>query len=135
MNLLNLFSVIHWIPVVLLTLFSFFLGAAWHSSFLFGMVWKRENKYDPVPKKISYPLIFGGTAVFHFLAIAALSAAVSGMGLLTGFINGILIAVIWIVPAMGGTYLFANRSIKLLAIDAGMYVLLYTVSGGILGIW
>ena len=45
------------------------------------------------------------------------------------------ISIIWIVPAMSGTYLFANRSIILLAIDAGMYIVLFSVSGFILGIW
>jgi hypothetical protein len=36
---------------------------------------------------------------------------------------------------MTGTYLFANRSLKLLAIDAGMYIFLFTVAGLILGTW
>ena len=135
MNLLNLIPNIHWLPVSVMTFISFFPGAIWHSPFLFGKIWKRENNYDLTQKRVSYPLIFGGTAVLHLLAIAGLSALGAGMGFLTGMINGILITLIWIIPAMAGTYLFANRSLKLLAIDAGMYLVLFPVSGGILGIW
>jgi hypothetical protein len=36
---------------------------------------------------------------------------------------------------MAATYLFANRSLKLLAIDAGMYFVLFGISGLVLGIW
>lgn len=134
MDLLNLISNIHWIPVIVMTIFSFILGTAWHAPLLFGKPWKEENKYDRT-KKINVPLIFGGTAVMHFLAISGISAIVSGMGGLNGMLTGFFISFVWIVPAMSGTYLFANRSIKLLAIDAGMYILLFSVSGFILAIW
>jgi len=36
---------------------------------------------------------------------------------------------------MTATYLFANRSLKLLAIDAGMYIILFALSGLVMGIW
>jgi hypothetical protein len=71
----------------------------------------------------------------HFVAISGLSAIVSGMGGLIGFSSGLLISLVWILPAMMGTYLFANRSLKLLAIDDGMYIVLFSFSGFILGIW
>ena len=80
-------------------------------------------------------LIFGGTALAHFLAIAALSAVLSGTGAIHGLLTGLLISLVWVVPAMAGTHLFANRSLKLLAIDAGMYILLFTLTGLVMGIW
>ena len=54
---------------------------------------------------------------------------------MNGLIIGLLISLVLIPPAMSGAYLFANRSLKLLAIDAGMYFVLFPVSGYILGIW
>ena len=135
MNLLNFISNIHWIPVIVMTIFSFVLGAVWHKPFLFGKIWAKENNPLNIQKKINAPLIFGGTAIMHFLAISGLSAVVSNLGGINGLISGFLISIIWIVPAMSGTYLFANRSIKLLAIDAGMYIVLFSLSGFILGIW
>ena len=135
MDLYSLISNIHWIPVIVMTIFSFALGFAWHQPFLFGKTWKRENNPNDLPIKINAPLIFSGTAVMHFLAISGLSAIISGQGGEKGLIMGFLISIIWILPAMTGTYLFANRSMKLLAIDAGMYILLFSLSGLILGIW
>lgn len=135
MNLLSLISNIHWIPVIVLTIFSFALGAFWHSSLIFGKTWKKENNPNNIPVKINAPLIFGGTAVMHFLAVCGLSAVASGTGGATGLVDGLLISLIWILPAMAGTYLFANRSLRLLAIDAGMYIVLFSIAGYILGIW
>lgn len=135
MNFGNLISTIHWIPVIVMTLFSFVLGTIWHSQALFGKPWKKENNPNEDKIKINAPLIFGGTAVMHFLTISGLSAVVSGLGGLIGLEIGFLVSVVWILPAMSGTYLFANRSLRLLAIDAGMYIVLFSFSGFILGIW
>lgn len=126
---------IHWLPVVVMTLFSFMLGALWHQPFLFGKTWLAENKLTNPKTQLNIPLIFGGTALLHFVALAALSAVVSGKGGINGFFIGLLISLVWIVTSLGSTYLFAGRSLKLLAIDAGMYIILFSVSGWIMGMW
>jgi len=118
-----------------MTIFSFAFGAFWHSPFIFGKFWKQENNPNNESLKINAPLIFGGTALLHFLAVAGISAVVSGEGGVNGFLFGLFVSLIWILPAMGGTYLFANRSLKLLAIDAGMYIFLFSICGLVLGIW
>jgi len=135
MNIFHLVSNIHWIPVIVMTIFSFVLGFAWHQSFLFGKTWTKENQPNQDGKKMNIPLIFGGTAIVHFMAISALDAVVAGTGAASGLITGLVISIIWMLPALAGTYLFANRSLKLLAIDAGMYMVLFAVSGLILGVW
>ncbi len=134
MNLSNLISNVHWLPVIVLTIISFLIGFAWNQPFLFGKAWNQENFPNGLPK-INAPLIFGGTALMHFLAILSLSSVISGHGGLNGLKTGFLISIVWVLPAMCGTYLFANRSIKLLAIDSGMYIVLFSLSGFILGIW
>jgi hypothetical protein len=135
MNLSILISTIHWLPVIVMTLFSFILGTIWHRPSIFGSTWAKENNPNNIKIKINAPLIFGGTGVMHFIAIAALSAVVSGLGGMNGLFLGFLISVVWILPVMSGTYLFANRSLKLLAIDTGFYIVLFSFSGFILGIW
>jgi hypothetical protein len=135
MNLSNQFSNIHWLPVIIVTVCSFMLGVAWHSSFLFGKIWTKENNRDKIKIKVNIPIVFGGTAVMHFLAIAALSAVLSEHGAINGLLGGLLISLLWILPAIYGTYVFANRSLKLLAIDSGMYIVLFSLSGLVLGIW
>lgn len=134
MNVSTLFSNIHWLPVVVMTVFSFVIGFAWHQKFLFRTTWTEENK-PTLEKRMIIPLIFGGTAVMHFIAFAGLSAVVSNMGWLNGLLAGFLISVVWVLPTFAATYLFANRSLKLLAIDTGMYVVLFSIAGGILGAW
>ncbi|MFN8256123.1 MAG: DUF1761 domain-containing protein [Bacteroidales bacterium] len=134
MDISALISQINWLAVLVMTILSFIIGFLWHQSFLFGKLWKAENRYD-MEKKINAPLIFGGTALMHFTAFAGLSALVSGAGAGEGFRTGLLVSVLWILPAMTGTYLFANRSLKLLAIDAGMYIVLFALAGLLFGIW
>lgn len=134
MNINALVSNVHWLPVVVLTVVSFVIGFAWHQPFLFGKTWKQENFPEGTPR-FNAPLIFGGTAILHFLLLIGLSALISGTGALSGLQTGFLISFFWMLPAMGGTYLFANRSLKLLAIDAGMYIVLFSLSGLVLGVW
>ncbi len=134
MDFCSLLANIHWIPVLVLTVLSFALGFAWHQPFLFGKAWKAENFPNGLPQ-FNGALIFGGTAVMHLLALAGLSAVVSGQGAMSGLLTGLLIGVLWVLPAMAGTYLFANRSLRLLAIDAGMYLVLLALCGLLLGMW
>ena len=126
---------IHWLPVAVLTIASFALGMFWHSPVLFGKAWAAENNPAKAPRKLKVPFIFGGTAVMHFAAIATLGAIVCGQGMLVGVVAGITISALLVFPAMAGTYLFADRSIKLLFIDVGMYTVLYSLCGLALGVW
>ncbi|MDD3079637.1 MAG: DUF1761 domain-containing protein [Paludibacter sp.] len=135
MNFANLFSSIHWLPVVVMTVVSFALGSFWHSPLMFGKTWKKENNYNVTKEQLNLPLIFGGTAVLHLIALAALNLVCSGIGAWNGLLTGLLVSGVWTLTAMGGTYLFANRSLKILAIDAGMYIVLFSLSGLIFGIW
>ena len=134
MDFHSLIPNIHWIPVIVMTIVSFALGAVWHQKLLFGKTWTDENE-PTLQNKMNIPLVFGLTAVMHFLALAALSAIVSNAGWQDGLHAGILIWFVWVLPPMTATYLFANRSLKLLAIDAGMYFVLFGISGLILSIW
>lgn len=131
----DLFAAIHWLPVGVVTVLSFALGSFWHSPALFGKTWKKENNYNIPKDQLNLPLIFGGTALLHFVAMAALSAVCSDRGATDGLLLGFLISLVWVLPALGGTYLFANKSLKLLAIDAGMYIVFFSVAGLVFGIW
>ncbi len=126
-------SNINWIVVIAMTIFSFILGFVWHMPVFFGKIWEEENKPDKTRLKAKAPFIFGSTAILHFIMLSLLSAVVSGYGITRGLATGLIVSVFWIIPAMGGTYFFAGRSVKLLAVDAGMYILLFSVSGIVMG--
>ena len=135
MQFSDFLSAVHWLPVIIMTVVSFALGAFWHSPVMFGKLWKKENNYNTPKEELNMPLIFGGTAVMHFVALTGLNAVISGSGALEGMLAGFLIAVVWVFTTLGGTYLFANRSVKLLLVDAGMYVVLFSLAGLVFGIW
>jgi Protein of unknown function (DUF1761) len=124
---------IHWLPVILMTLVSFAIGALWHAPFMFGKAWKAENAAF-TKNEVNAPLVFGGTALVHFISLAALNVVTSQQGWANGLLIGLVISILWVLPAMAGTYLFASRSLRLLAIDTGMYIFLFSLSGAIFGL-
>jgi hypothetical protein len=126
---------VHWLPVIVTTVLSFALGAFWHTPFMFGKTWTRENYPKEAAKKMNVPLMFAGTAAAHLLALTGLGATVGGQGAGVGLGVGLLVALALVLPALAGTYLFASRSLRLLAIDAGMYVALFAMAGPILAAW
>jgi len=131
----QILSNVHWLPVLAVTALSFVVGAVWHLPFLFGKIWKNEVNPDGMERKINKPLVFGIAAILHFLAFANLSLVVAGLGALPGFLTTLQISLVWITPALGALYLFAGRSWRLLAIDSGLYVVLFSLGGLILGVW
>lgn len=135
MNLSILFVHFYRTPVIVLTLASLALGALWHSRFLFGNVWNKEINPAGTQRAINAPLIFGGAAILHLLAVASLSAVVAKHGMAAGLLTGLTISIVWVLPAIGATYLFATRSLRLLAIDAGFYIVFFSLAGLVLGIW
>lgn len=127
---------IDWVRVVLLAIASFGLGAAWHRrTHLLGRIWARENYPEgPDTSRMNLPLVFGGTAVSHLLLIAFLSSLVSGSGSLFGLEVGFALSVFVVFATMAPTYLFAGRKPSLLLVDTGLYVVLLSVCGLILGL-
>ena len=105
MNLSGLIANIHWIPVMVMTVFSFALGAFWHTGFMFGKTWSAENNADKARLKAKTPMIFGGTAIMHFLAIAGTGAIAAGTGAMNGLTAGFLISVVWMLPVQEATCL------------------------------
>lgn len=127
---------VEWGRVLLLTLVSVGLGAAWHhSSHVLGQVWAHENYPDgPDKSRMNLPLMFGGTVASHLVLIAFLSSLVSGLGALFGLEVGLALSVFVVFTTMAPTYLFAGRKPSLLLVDAGLYVALLSLSGLALGI-
>jgi hypothetical protein len=136
MNLTSIFSHINWLGVVVVTILSFPLGALWHSKLMFGKAWMEDNNLTPEKAKSTHPaVLFGLTAVFHFVAVMVLAGLIDANStVLEAFEKGVVVS-IWAFAALGGTYLFAARPIRLLLIDGGFYVVFLSLAGLILGIW
>jgi len=52
-----------------------------------------------------------------------------------GATAGLMAGLFWVATAMGITYLFERKSLKLYLINAGYHVVTFTLMGLILGAW
>jgi len=136
MNLCTSFSEINWPAVVVLTVFSFILGAIWHS-LLFNKAWKEDSMSAYNSENRGNPgILFGLTGVSHLVAVIALAILIGhNSTAVCGLLYGLTVSVAWISTSIGVTYLFVGRSFRLFLIDAGFYVVFYTIAGLILAIW
>jgi hypothetical protein len=128
---------INWLSVIVVTIISFPLGALWHNKLLFGKAWNEDAKpvFDS-SKKSNVITLFGLTAFFHLIAIAGLdffigTEATAVSGLLKGFCASVAL----VFTSIAVTHLFVGRSFRLILIDAGFYVVFYSLAGLILGAW
>ncbi len=137
MNLAHSLAGINWLAVVIATVVAFAVGGLWYSKALFGSVWLEEvGLTEEAVSNTNMPRTFGGTFVLQFLAVTALAALIgtdsSWQG---GLQSGLLIGVFWVATAYGITYLFEQRSLRLFLINAGYNVVLFAISGIIIGAW
>jgi len=136
MNLYSSLSGINWPAVAVVTIFSFMLGTFWHSV-LFKKAWSEDSKSIYNSENRGNPAkIFGLTAISHLVAVLALAMFIGNhTAPLTGLFYGLMVSIVWISTSIGVTYLFVGRSFRLFLIDAGFYVVFYSIAGLILGIW
>jgi len=136
MHLVKSFSEINWLAVVACTILSFVLGALWHSV-LFKKSWSADSGSKYNANNHGNPaVIFGLSAVLHVIAIVGLAMLIgNASSALHGLIVGLFVGVVWISTAIGVTYIFVGRTLRLFLIDAGFYVVFLSLSGLILGMW
>ena len=137
MDLAHSLDGINWLAVVVATLVAFALGGLWYSKALFGNTWLEEvGLTEEAINNANMAKTFGSTFVLQLLATIALAATLGADSTwMDGLQNGLFISVLWIATAYGITYLFEQRSIRLFFINAGYYVVLFSISGSILGAW
>ncbi len=111
----------------------FLVGGLWYGP-LFGKAWMAENGFtEEQLKKANMLKIYGLTFAFSVLSAVFLghllaffdTGARATMMISTGVALG------YIVPAIGTNYLFARKSGKLFAIDAGYWVVFYAAMGAV----
>ena len=137
MKIIQLLSEVNWLSVVVVTIISFPLGMLWHSQKVFGKAWTEDGK----PKftgwrKSNYIRLFSLTAVFHFIAITGLDVLIGpNATALTGLVIGFFVSLLWVSVGIAVTHMFVGRTFRLIAIDAGFYVVYFSIAGLILGAW
>jgi uncharacterized membrane protein len=136
MHICTTFSEINWLAVAAVTVLSFMLGAFWHSV-LFNKAWKEDSNSIYSSENRGNPgKIFGLAGISHLAAVIALAMFIGNQSTaLCGLIYGLIVSLVWVATSIGVTYLFVGRSFRLFLIDAGFYVVFYSIAGLILGAW
>ena len=125
---------VNWLAVGLGTVAFFVVGAVWYTA-LFGRLWQREVGLSDEQLKTgaSMPLIFGtclllellvSLTVGHIFAFTAPSDR-SKMMISVGLAVGIM------APAIGISYLYLRKPLKLFLIDAGHFIAGMAALGGV----
>ena len=135
MHLAQILAGVNWIAVIAATVSAFILGGLWYSKALFGNAWMQEvGLTEEAINNANMGKVFGGTYAPQLAAAIALPAFLGQRSnWLEGLHTGLWIGLFWISTAYGVTYLFEQRPFRLWLINAGYYVVLYTLMGTIIG--
>ena len=126
------------VAALVAALSTFLIGGLWYSPLLFARPWMEATGLTEAQlKQGGTARIFGGSFVLALVASFNLAffLADGKPNLIWGMTAGTLAGVGWVATAMGTTYLFERRSLKLFLINAGYHALTFTVMGAILGVW
>ena len=125
------------LAVIVAAVSAFLLGGLWYSPLLFGKIWAHEAGVSlDQPKRTPTPILFAVSFLFSLIA-ATVFALFLGRNppLNTAVRDGLTIGACWVATSFGINYQFSNRTFKLFLIDAGYYVVQFTLYGVILGLW
>ncbi|MET0785371.1 MAG: DUF1761 domain-containing protein [Paenisporosarcina sp.] len=127
---------IHYVAVFVAALSAFVIGGLWYSV-LFAKAWMIENGFNEEKLKSgNMAIIFGGSFIFSFIISFVLALILgSESEAMDGATTGFLVGLLWVATAMGITYLFERKSLKLFFINAGYHIITFTIIGLILGMW
>ena len=123
---------ISWIAVIAATIIAFVVGGLWYGP-LFLKPWQREAGISDADMQRRHPAnVFGGAILLQLFAayfMGHVFATYGGLSVISTILTAQGIALAFIVTALGVNYLFAGRSLKLFLIDAGYYLVTYTLMG------
>ncbi len=114
----------------------FLVGGLWYGP-LFLKVWQKEAGISEADMQRRHPAwVFGGSFVLQLLAAYFMGHVLATYGdppLKVDVMIAGGLALAFVVTAFGVNYLFAGRSVKLFAIDAGYFLVTYSLMGVIFG--
>ncbi len=127
---------INYFAVLVAALSAFIIGGLWYSV-LFAKAWMVENDFkEETLRNSNMATIFGGSFILSLLISFVLALFLGpDRDALNGTLAGFMAGLFWVATAMGITYLFERKSMKLFLINAGYHVITFTLMGLILGVW
>lgn len=126
---------VNWLAVIVAALAGFAVGGLWYGP-LFGKAWMQEvGMTDEKMKSANMGKIYGGALLLNLVAAFSLSMFIGKGDMNFGVFAGFMTGLTFVAMALGVTYLFEQRSLKLWLINAGYQTVIFTVMGAILGAW
>ena len=131
---------VNYVAVLVAAFAAFILGWAWYSPLLFSKAWRAENslmmeKHKTQPPRMGRLLSTAFvTATIAAYAMAVLLVPLQHHSLEIGLRRGFAAGVCWLATAFGSNYTFEGKSLRHWMIDAGYYVVQFTLMGVILGL-
>lgn len=128
---------INWIAMVLAALAGFLVGGVWYGP-LFLKPWLREAGITEEMMGKRHPaIVYGGAFLLNLFASFILGHVLAtygapDLGVSIMIAGGVALG--FIATAFGVNYLFASKSLKLFAIDAGYWIVIYSLMGAIYGL-
>jgi hypothetical protein len=130
-------STLNWLAIIASALSTFVLGGLWYSV-LFAKTWMKENNFsEDTMKNRNMKKIFGLSFLWSFIMSFNLAMflndpkTTSVWGAIAGFLAGFG----WVAMAIFVLGQFENKSSKYMLINAGYFVVSFTLMGLILGAW
>ena len=128
-------SNLNWLAVIVSALAGFAIGGVWYGP-LFGKAWMGEvGMTEDKMKSASKAKIYGGALLLNLIAAFSLAMFIGKGDMTFGLFAGFMTGLTFVSMALGVTYLFEHRSLKLWLINAGYQTVIFTVMGAILGAW
>ena len=126
---------LNWFAVFAAAASGFLVGGLWYGP-LFGKAWMAASGMTEEKMKASNPAkTYGLTFLLSLIAAFSLAMFVGGGDLSFGMFAGFMTGLTFVAVALGITYLFEQRSLKLWLINSGDQIVFFTVMGTILGVW
>lgn len=117
---------------------TFLVGGLWYGP-LFLKTWQRETGVSEEAMKARHPAqVFGLAFLLNLFAAYFLGHVLATYGnpaLSVDVMIALGLALAFVVTAFGVNYLFAGKSFKLFLIDAGYFVVSYSLMGLIFGLF
>lgn len=126
---------INWLAILVAAFAGFAIGGIWYGP-LFGKAWMAETGMTEAKARAGNPVLtYGLTFVLNLIAAVSLAMFIGQGDLSFGLFAGFMTGATFVSVALGITYLFEQRSLRLWLINAGYQTLLFTVMGALLGGW
>jgi hypothetical protein len=128
---------VNYLGAVVAALASFLIGGVWYSPVMFARPWMAANGLTEEGLKGGMGRVFGGAFALQLVGAVNLAffLADGRSDVVWGMVAGALAGVGWVATAMGTTYLFERKPLRLYCINAGYHAVSFVVMGAILGVW